>query len=709
MVKKIDKIMKDLETLDASSGENRKNMKKTVEELIRSKPDTRFRSSFKNRLEKELLSRGEELSGKGEVKSRIRPFTLKRSILAGSIAAAVLAGFFFIPLYLSKEDREVKQLATRYKREVMPSDRLEREERIVEKRYQPPKAADGIFRQKHSSRRGKRIARGKASPPPEPSITGLREKKKLSKDLFGGLGSGVADKSDDLSGYSIARAPGKERKKALKSAEESEAIATIRDQKKEEPASLPFNTEEYSRIYENEFLDAGANPLSTFSIDVDTASYSNTRRFLTGNRLPPRDAVRIEEFINYFSYDYPVPRGDTPFSITTETGACPWNGKNRLVHIGIKGKELPESQLPPSNLVFLIDVSGSMNSPDKLGLLKRGFRMLVDALPNKSRVAIVVYAGATGLVLPSTPATEKKTITGALERLQAGGPTAGSAGIRLAYAVAKKYYIPGGNNRIIIATDGDFNVGPSSQGELTRLVEEKRKEGIFLTVLGFGGGNYKDSRMEAIADRGNGSYAYIDSILEAKKVMVTGLRSTLFTIARDVKIQVEFNPAYVRSYRLIGYENRMLKKEDFNDDTKDAGELGAGHTVTALYEIVPAGGEPAERKTDPLKYQETRIRKSAAGTGELMTVKLRYKKPEGGSSRLIVKSVRDSGGKRLSNNFRFSAAVAEFGMLLRKSRFRGSGSYKQVRELGEKSLGKDRFGYRREFLRLVRMAELLDK
>ncbi|HMB92504.1 MAG TPA: VWA domain-containing protein, partial [Rhodothermales bacterium] len=464
-----------------------------------------------------------------------------------------------------------------------------------------------------------------------------------------------------------------------------------------------FNTEDYSAITENAFKKVTDSPLSTFSIDVDAASYSNLRRFLREGRVPPKDAVRIEEMINYFVYDYPAPEGNQPFSVITDIGTAPWNPQHRLVHIGLQGKPLPEDERPASNLVFLFDVSGSMNNPDKLPLLKKAFRMLTDELTEKDRVAIAVYAGAAGLVLPSTSGDEKGTILEAINRLEAGGSTAGAAGIQLAYKEAQKHFIKGGNNRVILATDGDFNVGMSSDGELVRLIEEKREEGTFLTVLGFGTGNLKDNKMEQLANKGNGNYYYIDGPLEAKKVLVSELGSTLFTIAKDVKIQVEFNPAEVAGYRLIGYENRLLADEDFNDDTKDAGELGAGHTVTALYEIIPAGVETdLLGKVDDLKYQDNNP-SAAANMGELMTVKLRYKAPDGDTSQLLERPVMVPEGDAVasSDNFYFSAAVAAFGMLLRDSEYKGTATTDQVLALARDAQGDDREGYRAEFIRLV--------
>ncbi|MFQ5569574.1 MAG: von Willebrand factor type A domain-containing protein [Rhodothermales bacterium] len=466
-----------------------------------------------------------------------------------------------------------------------------------------------------------------------------------------------------------------------------------------------FNTEDYDLIEENPFQAVTDHPLSTFSIDVDAASYSNLRRFLREGRVPPRDAVRIEELINYFTYDYPDPAADHPFSIITEVGAAPWNAAHQLVHIGLQGKRIPKQDRPASNLVFLLDVSGSMDMPDKLPLLKKAFRMLVGELTERDRVAISVYAGAAGLVLPSTPGDQKDVILESLDRLEAGGSTAGAEGIQLAYQVVQDNFIEGGNNRVILATDGDFNVGISSDGELVRVIEEKREQGAFLTVLGFGTGNLKDSKMEKLADHGNGNYYYIDGALEAKKVLVHELGSTLLTIAKDVKIQVEFNPTVVAAYRLIGYENRLLADEDFADDTKDAGELGAGHTVTALYEVVPVGVESDANVRDrgDLRYQDSQLTDAARRSGEMLTVKLRYKAPDGDTSQLIERplTMAAPGNEATSSNFYFSAAVAEFGMILRESEHKGEATVEQVLALAKDAQGKDLYGYRAEFIRLV--------
>jgi Ca-activated chloride channel family protein len=473
---------------------------------------------------------------------------------------------------------------------------------------------------------------------------------------------------------------------------------------------IQHNTEEYSTITENQFKKVIETPISTFSIDVDAASYSNMRRFINQNQMPYKDAIRIEEMINYFNYDYEYPKDNVPFAVNTEISDCPWNKQNKLVHIGLQGKQMEQGSDIKSNFVFLLDVSGSMNSANKLGLLKKSFSLLLDALKPTDRVAIAVYAGAAGLILPSTEVSEKKKILDALNNLKAGGSTAGGAGIKLAYKIAEENLIKDGNNRIILATDGDFNVGVSSTSELVKMMEEKRNKGIFLTILGFGMGNYKDGRMEEIADKGNGNYFYIDNILEAKKVLVTELAGTMFVIAKDVKLQIEFNPAKVDSYRLIGYENRLLNKEDFNDDKKDAGELGAGHTVTALYEIVPANAK-TEKKVDDLKYQQLETTPYAYKTNELMFVKLRYKEPKEDTSKLIEHPLQDEGVKfdKTSNNFRYSAAVAEFGMLLRESKFKGDSTFDSVLEMAKGSMGKDDFGYRAEFVQLVEKAKLLKK
>ncbi len=473
-----------------------------------------------------------------------------------------------------------------------------------------------------------------------------------------------------------------------------------------------FNTEDYDNIVENKFLSATQNPLSTFSIDVDEAAYSNVRRYLENGSMPPAGAVRIEEMINYFDYNYPQPDNGDPFTVNTEISDCPWNPRHKLVHIGLQGKEIPVDNLPASNMVFLVDVSGSMDEPNKLPLVQASMNMLVDQLREKDKVAIVVYAGSAGLVLPSTNGSNKVKIKEAIDNLQAGGSTAGGEGIQLAYKTARENFIKDGNNRIILATDGDFNVGPSSDDELVRMVEKERKSGVFLSVLGYGMGNYKDNKMQQLADKGNGNHSYIDNINEARKVLVSEFGSTLFTIAKDVKIQIEFNPAKVQAYRLVGYENRMLASEDFNDDAKDAGELGSGHTVTALYEVIPVGvKDDFTKSVDPLKYQGNDKKVVSSNTNEIMTIKLRYKKPDEDVSKLITHSVIDTHTELVStsDNFRFSAAVAEFGLLLRSSEYKQQATYNQVISLAKSAKGNDDNGYRAEFIKLVQAATSLAK
>ncbi len=474
-----------------------------------------------------------------------------------------------------------------------------------------------------------------------------------------------------------------------------------------------FNTATYDKVEENPFLPAATNPLSTFSIDVDTASYANVRRFINSGSLPPKDAVRVEEMINYFTYDYREPEGDKPFSIDVDATACPWDTSHRLLRIGLKGREVANEKRPASNLVFLLDVSGSMTPAERLPLVKQAMRLLVDKLTEKDRVAIVIYAGGSGLALKSTSGDQKETILRALEELQAGGSTNGAEGIELAYKVAAENFISGGVNRVILATDGDFNIGVTNQGDLIRLIEAKAKTGVFLSVLGVGTDNLKDSTMQKLADKGNGNYAYLDSLDEARKVLVHQINGTLMTIAKDVKIQVEFNPARVASYRLIGYEKRLLRKEDFNNDKVDAGEIGAGHTVTALYEIVPAGAGatgPAASvpPVDPLKYGTNRT-DTTQGSPEMVTVKLRHKKPDGEVSELTERSFTDNGSKfeNAPPDLKFAAAVAEFGMLLRDSQYKGKGTFGTVIEWAQEGKGRDLAGYRAGFIEMARKAQSL--
>lgn len=469
--------------------------------------------------------------------------------------------------------------------------------------------------------------------------------------------------------------------------------------------------EKFASINENNYKLVSKDPLSTFSVDVDRASYSIVRKYLTTNQLPPQDAVRVEEMINYFRYDHPQPHGSDPVTIFTDMTDCPWNLKHKIVQIALKAKDIKKDHLPPSNLVFLIDVSGSMDQPDKLPLVQQAFRLLVGQLRPQDRVAIVVYAGAAGLVLPSTSGLDKAAILGAIDRLEAGGSTAGAAGINLAYNIAKENFLKNGNNRVILATDGDFNVGVSSDAELIRLIELKRNDGIFLTVLGFGDGNYQDNKMEQLADKGNGNYSYCDNLMEAQKVFVAEIGGTLNTVAKDVKLQIEFNPKHVQAYRLIGYENRKLENEDFNNDKKDAGDMGAGHEVTALYEIVPAGvDDPSIGAVDPLKYQTTPItyNPSTSHGEEVLTVKFRYKEPLEDVSKLVSTVLKQPSAKRqASDNLKFAMAVASFGMILRDSEHKGTATIEQALALAKEAKGADTEGYRAEFIRLATLYSIL--
>jgi len=472
-----------------------------------------------------------------------------------------------------------------------------------------------------------------------------------------------------------------------------------------------MNTEEYDRIQENGFKSVADTPLSTFSIDVDPASYSNMRRFINRGELPPADAIRTEELVNYFSYDYPKPTGNDPVKITVEAGTCTWNTAHRLVRIGLKAKEIPTEQLPASNLVFLIDVSGSMWGANRLDLVKSSLKLLVNNLRNKDKVAIVTYAGSAGVKLEATSGGDKQKIREAIDELTAGGSTAGGAGIHLAYQIAKKNFISDGNNRIILCSDGDFNVGVSSAEGLEQLIEKERKSGVHLTVLGYGMGNYKDKKIQVLAEKGNGNHAYIDNLQEANRVLVGEFGATLHTVAKDVKLQVEFNPSQVQAYRLIGYESRLLKDEDFNNDAKDAGDMGAGHTVTAFYEVIPAGVKNEYvGKVDDLKYQKKeKMTLKPTGSDELLTVKLRYKVPDKDVSRKMELPFVDNKGDSVSSDFRFASAVAMFGQLLRDSDFKGTADYDKVIKLAKQGLNNDERGYRREFIRLVEAAKGLEK
>lgn len=491
-------------------------------------------------------------------------------------------------------------------------------------------------------------------------------------------------------------------------------IAELRESKVIIARESPYNrqqNEEYSAFAENKFRLATEEPLSTFSVDVDAASYSNLRRFLNRGELPYKDAVRIEELINYFSYNYPEPSGSDPVRIATEVGNCPWNNQHRLVRIGLKAKNMADDNLPASNFVFLIDVSGSMFGPTRLDLVKSSLKLLVNNLRDKDRVAIVVYAGAAGEVLPSTSGANKQKIKESLDNLTAGGSTAGGAGIKLAYQIARKNFIKGGNNRIVLCTDGDFNVGVSSNDGLQRLIEEERKSGVFLSILGYGMGNYKDSKMQTLAQAGNGNHAYIDNLQEANKVLVNEFGATMYTVAKDVKLQIEFNPTKVQAYRLVGYETRLLNKEDFNDDTKDAGEMGAGHTVTAFYEVVPVGVKSNYNgNVDPLKYQDNPQKPILKGLSpsshpDLLTVKLRYKQPDSDTSKKLEVPLIDDNKNNVSNDFRFAASVAMFGQVIKNSQYNHEGSFDKAIALAKSGFGEDEQGYRREFVRLMETAK----
>ena len=467
--------------------------------------------------------------------------------------------------------------------------------------------------------------------------------------------------------------------------------------------------ESYAPIVESPFLKVVDSPLSTFGIDVDTASYANVRRFLNAGQLPPPDAVRIEELVNYFSYSYPQPEAGAPFSVNAEVAGCPWNAEHRLLKIGLKGREIARERRPASNLVFLLDVSGSMKDANKLPLVKESMLLLTEQLGERDRVAIVVYADRSEVALASTSGADKRAIETAVSALEAGGSTNGGQGIQTAYETARTHFIKEGVNRVILATDGDFNVGVTDQGELVRLIEEQAKGGVFFTALGFGCGNLKDGTLERLADKGNGNYAYIDTLGEARKALVDQLSGTLVTIAKDVKVQIEFNPAQVGAFRLIGYENRVLAAADFNDDRKDAGEIGAGHTVTALYELVPARAAVAAA-VDELKYQRVEpALKPAADSGELLTLKLRYKEPDGDKSRLLEHAVSDAGKRynEASRDFKFAASVAAFGMLLRHSSYAGDANFDAVLELAGEALDSDLDGYRAEFVALTKKAKEL--
>ncbi len=652
--------MKELYRLDPALRDREAELKKAIEELLGNKPQLILDRTFEKRLRKTLLRKFAPESK--------RPFIFSpgfRAVLAGSAAFCILilALYIALPQFNKQPALPEKPALETVKSEKVKSPAMA--ETGKKSPAGPLYTADNIV----SSENFRERTRGES---------------KLSLD--------------DLDDKEAAR----EMEPKSEIADQSPAVKNYAGQKDR------FNTESYDRVEENEFMETLKDPLSTFSIDVDTASYANIRRFINEGSLPYPDAVRIEEMINYFPYDYKEPEGDAPLAFNSEISTCPWNPSHTLIRIGLQAKKVDLQNLPPNNLVFLIDVSGSMDEENKLPLVKSALKLLVNQMRSIDRISIVVYAGNAGLVLPPTPGNEKRRILDAIDSLEAGGSTAGGEGIILAYAEAKKYYNHAGNNRVILATDGDFNVGASSDGELVRMIEEKRNEGIYLTVLGFGMGNYKDSKMEKLADNGNGNYAYIDTLSEAEKVLVREMSGTLLTLAKDVKIQIEFNPLAVGQYRLIGYEKRLLKNRDFDDDKKDAGELGAGQCVTALYELIPA---LSSSSSNILKYQTTVINTNAAGSGELLTIKFRYKKPDEDKSRLLTYTVPDKkiGLNSTSENFRFASAVAEWGLILRSSKFKGSASEGQVIDLANSALGSDPDGYRHEFVKLVKLSKGLKR
>ncbi len=528
--------------------------------------------------------------------------------------------------------------------------------------------------------------------------------------------SGLVITSHEIQSYPAAKPmpsnrPAKERRTKFTPPvvkKDEEVMEALQEPEPHDIATHDESPENYTHIVENQFLQATANPVSTFSIDVDGAAYANARRFLNMGQLPPRDAVRVEEFVNYFDYQYKQPTDGKPFAVHTELAKCPWAPEHHLLSVGLQGREIATGQLPPSNFVFLVDVSGSMDEPNKLPLVQSSLLMLTEYLRPEDHVALVVYAGAAGLVLPSTPGNQKEKIKAAIQGLGAGGSTAGAEGIQLAYNTARTNFVKRGNNRVVLCTDGDFNVGISDDASLIQLIEKERESGIFLTVMGFGMGNYQDAKMQQLANKGNGNHAYIDQLAEAKKVLINEFGGTLFTIAKDVKIQIEFNPAKVAAYRLIGYENRMLAREDFDDDTKDAGEMGAGHRVTALYEIIPAGQDiPVASTNGDLKYQKTKL--SAASKGaDLLTLKLRYKQPKTfASSELIQTVVLDKPASTMSEALTLAAAAASFAMVLRNSTYKGTATFQSALLLAKTAAKNDPLGYRAELCRLIEKAEAI--
>ncbi|MCX7024767.1 MAG: VWA domain-containing protein [Spirochaetes bacterium] len=673
MEKRIDRILKDLYRIDPALREREEEMKKAIREMLDARPGAKPDPRFERELKASLLARFSEKEKRNGIRALVTRSWFRAAV---GLAAAACIAIALIP-------------RTNHGTKVARGE---------------PFAAttESGYDDATSGNRDRIIAPSDSLGPVPP-----RQNQAASSPAASGEAAVArsAPSQDRIAEEGVFFAEAEERGKAAAGAG-TELPVPI------QAGGRGSNTEGYDHIVENRFYETLKEPLSTFSIDVDTASYANVRRFIETGSLPPPDAVRIEELVNYFPYAYAEPSGEDPLAYDTELAACPWNKDHCLLRLGLQARRVAEKDLPPTNLVFLIDVSGSMEDQNKLPLVKESLKLLAARMRQQDRISIVVYAGNAGQVLPPTSGDRKDLILEAIDRLEAGGSTAGGEGIILAYGAARKAFITKGNNRVVLATDGDFNVGASSDGELVRIIEEKRKSGIFLTVLGFGMGNYKDSKMQKLADSGNGNYAYVDSLKEARKVLEKQMAGTLFTLAKDVKIQIEFNPATVASYRLIGYEKRILAAQDFDDDTKDAGELGAGHSVTALYELVPApkasAGGTGPGRTD-LKYQSTTM-SPAAGSGDLMTIKFRYKKPDGDTSKLLETAVpwKPVQGKP-SEDFRFAAAVAEWGLLLLDSEFKGSATHAQVEDLAMGALAQDRDvdGYRAGFLSLVKKSRAL--
>ena len=707
MKSRIERILRDLYRIDPELRGREDELKKAIEELLGSKPDARMDASFERELKEKLLA---SFSEKKQKKGALR-FVLARPGFragVGAFAACLLVAVLFqfrpwASLTGPKTEATAPAVAvlpaTANKTQPEPArpelDSLKAPKKDKAVALFAPEAGKtagrvGVLSPAGPASRAATALRPAPASSPSASLAEAQDKRLAFNEKASDLKAAAPSAAAKLEGEEVAATV----------APMADAAAA---QEFKRRFNDDFNTEGYDRIVENSFAKVVEDPLSTFSIDVDTASYANTRRFIEGGSLPPPDAVRIEELVNYFTYDYAGPKGDQPFAFDTELASCPWSEGHLLLRVGLQAKRVPEKDIPPSNLVFLIDVSGSMEDENKLPLVKESLKLLARKMRQEDRISIAVYAGSAGLVLEPTPGSRKETILKAIDDLEAGGSTAGGEGILLAYETAKKAFLPKGNNRLILATDGDFNVGASSDGELIRIIEKKRKEGVFLTVLGFGMGNYKDSKMQKLADSGNGNYAYVDSLSEAEKVLSKQMAGTLYTVAKDVKVQIEFNPAVVGEYRLIGYEKRALAARDFADDTKDAGELGAGSSVTALYELVPAAGAQAR---SALKYQSQAIAPKAAASGELMTIKFRYKKPDGDKSSLVEEPVPfvKNELRKTSDDFRFAAAVAEWGLLLRDSQFKGSSSFDQAEKLASGARGRDEEGYRAGFLKLVRLS-----